>query len=48
MNLMVSFILAWVAVGLLAQRFGRREQWIVNGLAGLMTLLYFLFPARFI
>lgn len=48
MNLMISFILLWTTVGLLVRRFGRREQWIVNGLAAFMTLLYFFFPLRFI
>jgi presenilin-like A22 family membrane protease len=48
MNLMISFILLFTAFGLIVRRFGKREQWILNGIAALMTLLYFLFPARFI
>jgi len=48
MNLMISFILLWTLVGLLVRRFGKREQWIVNGLAALMTALYFFYPYRFI
>ena len=48
MNLMISFILVWTACGLLMRRFGRREQVIVNGLAVLMMVLYFLFPWKFI
>jgi hypothetical protein len=48
MNLMISFILLWTALGLLVRRFGKREQWLLNGLAVLMTALYLIYPNRFI
>jgi hypothetical protein len=48
MNLMIACLLVWVSVGLFARGFGRRAQLVVNGVAALMTLLYFLFPLRFI
>jgi hypothetical protein len=48
MNLMTAGILVWVSVGLFARGFGGRAQVVVNGVAVLITLLYFLFPLRFI
>ncbi len=44
MNLMLLAILAFVAVGLLAPQFGRRQYWLVAGIAMLMTGLYFVRP----
>lgn len=46
MNLMLSVILLFVLVGLLAPRFGKREHAILAALATLMTGLYF-FSTRF-
>ena len=47
MNLMLAVILLCVALGLVAPRFGRREQLAVGFLATAMTALYFFFSARF-
>lgn len=47
MNLMLVATLAWVAVGLVAPRFGRREQMIAYAIAAVMVGLYYLFPARY-
>lgn len=47
MNLMLTAILAFTALGLLAHRVGPRQQAIVALIALGMTALYFLQPARF-
>jgi len=47
MNLMLSVIFSCVLLGLVARRFGAREQIAVVILATGMTLLYLFFSARF-
>lgn len=44
---MLTAILAFAALGLLAPRFGPRQQAVVALIAVAMTALYFLQPARF-
>jgi hypothetical protein len=46
MQLMLVVIFSFLALGLLAPRIGRREQWIIAAIAVLMACLYF-FPSRF-
>lgn len=42
MNLMLTFIIACVTVGLLASHFGRREQAIVAVMATLLVAVYYV------
>jgi hypothetical protein len=44
---MLVLFFACVGVGLLAPRFGRREQLGIAALAGALTALYYLAPYRF-
>ena len=44
---MIAATLAWVTFGLLVPRFGRTQQLAVYALAVVITLMYFLFPARY-
>jgi hypothetical protein len=46
-NLMLAAALVWVTFGLLVPRFGRREQLGVYALAIAITLIYFLYPYRY-
>jgi MFS-type transporter involved in bile tolerance (Atg22 family) len=48
MNLLIVYGLACIAAGLLARRFGRRQELIISLMAMTCTALYFLFPARMI
>jgi hypothetical protein len=47
MNLLMLFFFGCVAIGLAVPRFGRREGWAVGGVAALVTVIYYLFPVRF-
>ena len=47
MNLMLAAALMWVTFGLLVPRFGRREKLGVYALAAVITLIYFLYPYRY-
>ena len=47
MKLMLACIFLWIALGLLAPRFGMREKVAAALLATAMTLLYYRFGARF-
>jgi MFS-type transporter involved in bile tolerance (Atg22 family) len=48
MNLLIVYALACIAVGLLARRFGRRQELIISLMAIACTALYFFLPARMI
>jgi MFS-type transporter involved in bile tolerance (Atg22 family) len=48
MNLMLTVMLACVVLGLLARRFGAREQLGVVFIAVMMTALYHFFSWRFV
>ncbi len=41
MNLMLTFIIACVTLGLLANGFGRREQLIIAAMATLLVAVYY-------
>ncbi len=47
MNLMLAATLAWITLGLLVPRFGRREQLAAYAVAVIVTLMYFLYPVRY-
>jgi hypothetical protein len=47
-QLMLWTMLACIAIGLTAPRFGRRQQLLVVLVAASMTVLYYVFPWRFV
>ena len=47
MKLMLVATLAWVSLGLLVPRLGRREQVAVYAVAVVIALLYLVYPQRF-
>jgi hypothetical protein len=44
---MLAAALVWVTLGLLVPRFGRREQMAAYAVAVVITLMYFLYPIRY-
>ncbi len=47
MNLMMALFFVCAAGGLFLPKLGRRELWAIVGLASVLTVLYYLYPVRF-
>lgn len=47
MNLMIALFVISLVGGLLVPRLGRREGWAIGGVAAALTVLYYMFPTRF-
>jgi hypothetical protein len=47
MNLMIALFLISLVGGLIVPRLRRRESWAIGGVAAALTILYYVFPTRF-
>jgi hypothetical protein len=44
---MIALFVISLVGGLLAPRLGRREGWAIGGVAAALTVLFYMFPTRF-